>query len=262
MSDGDSAVPAGVGRVVMGSTFALAVGFMSLAVVLINRLAFTAALYDSQARSDILAVVSAAGIVLNGVYLLDLAVRRAETVKLVGTFCEEMDPTLPAAAQRRARWLCEALLRASPATSVVILSGVDGAAPVAADPTVTMAVGAPGCPVAVVARYGVVGPAPPSVGTIVAKAVREGAADGRETYLPAVQQLPGKVEFAYLPENCQGVLVLPLPEDLPGGLSGDPPGGSVAVVILGTNRARAFTPRDIAWAKGLCQRAAAQLTQG
>ena len=34
-----------------------------------------------------------------------------------------------------------------------------------------------------------------------------------EVYLPDLQILPGKVEFSYLPINCQSVLVLPLPAE-------------------------------------------------
>lgn len=62
------------------------------------------------------------------------------------------------------------------------------------------------------------------------------------------QTLPGKIEFDYLPENCQAVLMLPVLE-------------ASVVVVVGTNRARAFTPKDIAWMKGLCDQAALPLLQ-
>lgn len=58
--------------------------------------------------------------------------------------------------------------------------------------------------------------------------------------------LPGKIEFDYLPENCQGVVMQPVLK-------------ASAVVIIGTNRARAFSPKDIAWMKGLCDQAALSL---
>ena len=63
---------------------------------------------------------------------------------------------------------------------------------------------------------------------------------------PSSQKLPGKVEFDYLPENCQAVLMLPVRE-------------ASAVVVVGTNRARAFTPKDIVWMKGLSEKAAYSL---
>lgn len=65
----------------------------------------------------------------------------------------------------------------------------------------------------------------------------------RTRFPPTPQVLPGKIEFDYLPENCQGVLMQPVV-------------GASAVVIVGTNRARAFTPKDIAWVKGVCDQAA------
>lgn len=71
---------------------------------------------------------------------------------------------------------------------------------------------------------------------------------GRTAVCRRTQTLPGKVEFDYLPENCQAVLMLPVL-------------GASAVVVIGTNRARAFTPKDIAWMKGLCDQAALSLRQ-
>lgn len=62
------------------------------------------------------------------------------------------------------------------------------------------------------------------------------------------QTLPGKIEFDYLPENCQAVLMLPVHE-------------SSTVVVIGTNRARAFTPKDIAWMKGLSEQATLSLRE-
>lgn len=35
--------------------------------------------------------------------------------------------------------------------------------------------------------------------------------------------------------------------------------GASVVVVIGANRARAFTPKDIAWMKGLCDQAALSL---
>lgn len=52
------------------SSLTLAAGIVGLAAVVVNRLALTPALYDSQARSDIIAVIAAGGLILQGVYLL------------------------------------------------------------------------------------------------------------------------------------------------------------------------------------------------
>jgi Cofactor assembly of complex C subunit B, CCB2/CCB4 len=140
---------------------------------------------------------------------------------------QETDPALTTAQTAELRWLCESLILTKPATASVLVH-VRGRT---------------------VARYGVMGSssAVAADAPIVAKALREAAAgSSKETYLPALQNLPGKVEFSYLPENCQTVLLLPL-------LGGE------AVVVVGGSQARAYTPKDIAWIKGVCERAGASL---
>ena len=61
----------------------------------------------------------------------------------------------------------------------------------------------------------------------------------RETYLPDLQALPGRVEFGYLPRNTQAVLLLPLC-------------AGASMLVLGADRKRAFSPRDIAWMQAFC----------
>jgi hypothetical protein len=71
--------------------------------------------------------------------------------------------------------------------------------------------------------------------------------DCDETYLPTLQALPGKVEFTYLPANTQEVLILPVPTS-----AGE---AAATAIVLGSNCAKSFTPRDIAW----CQTIAARI---
>lgn len=66
---------------------------------------------------------------------------------------------------------------------------------------------------------------------------RSGSKD--ESYLPTLQALPGRTEFTYLPSNTQSVVIVPI---------------NKGVVVLGGNRARCFTPRDISWCQVVCQR--------
>ena len=84
---------------------------------------------------------------------------------------------------------------------------------------------------AVLARGGVVGTGDDRTSSALGNAGRSGMPIlekalrlSEEVYLPDLQILPGKVEFSYLPINCQSVLVLPLP-------------GSGAVV-MGTNQGK------------------------
>ena len=49
---------------------------------------------------------------------------------------------------------------------------------------------------------------------------------GDEVYLPDLQVIPGKVEFTYLPINCQSALLLPVNDDDLDGMA----------IIVGTNQ--------------------------
>ena len=56
-----------------------------------------------------------------------------------------------------------------------------------------------------------------------------GRASGRPEYLRALQILPGRIEFSYLPEETQALLILPTAAGAGGG-----------AVIVGADRQRAF----------------------
>ena len=80
----------------------------------------------------------------------------------------------------------------------------------------------------------------------------------KESYLPTLQALPGKVEFTYLPSNAQEVLILPVvskPKSSRNGQSNnnrrkmDDNFDWKYVIVLGGDRAKSFAPRDIAWCK-------------
>ena len=73
--------------------------------------------------------------------------------------------------------------------------------------------------------------------------------NGAPDYLPAVQLLPGRVEFGYLPENAQGVLMLPLV------------GATRGALILACDRQRGFDKDDIEWARAVAGRLAESLAE-
>jgi hypothetical protein len=88
--------------------------------------------------------------------------------------------------------------------------------------------------------------------------------DGRqlrsESYLPTLQALPGKTEFTnfLLPPNTQAALLLPVvlpPQPAAAAAAANNEPYRQAVLLLGSNQARSFTPRDIAW----CQTVIARL---
>lgn len=65
----------------------------------------------------------------------------------------------------------------------------------------------------------------------------------KESYLPTLQALPGKVEFTYLPSNTQEVLILPVPTVTAAN------GGMSYAVVLGGDVAKSFSPKDVAWCR-------------
>jgi len=98
-----------------------------------------------------------------------------------------------------------------------------------------------------------------------------GGKNKSESYLPTLQALPGRFEFyTYLPSNTQGVLILPVTRPGNGNDGGSNSRSSndgkkqekekvndddgTAVLVLGANTARSFSPRDIAWCQVVATR--------
>lgn len=67
-----------------------------------------------------------------------------------------------------------------------------------------------------------------------------GGGSSKESYLPTLQALPGRVEFTYLPPNTQEALILPM--------------SSSSVLVLGSDTAKSCAPRDVAWAQVIASR--------
>ena len=207
------------GRAVTGPYVSLGAGLAGLAAILVNRIALTPVLADSQSRTDLLAVAALGGVVMNGVYLLDVTAKEAETVKQTGSFVQSLDEGAAdacAADVAAVKWLCETLIVTKRATaSVVVVLGGE-----------------------TVARYGVMGTSSDKV-KLEAPIIKKALGLAEETYLPVLQNLPGRFEFDYLPSNCQAVLIVPVRN---------------GAVVMGSSQAKAYAPRDIAWIKGACER--------
>jgi hypothetical protein len=147
----------------------------------------------------------------------DLKPKEADSVTQIGDFVQEFGLTKKEALSG-VRWMCESIITAHKSTASVLVC-MNGQT---------------------LARVGVMG-AEKEVGEaweapILAKARREGG----HLFLPALQNLPGRVEFSYLPQNCQAALLIPFQE-------------SAGVVIIGSSRARSFTEKDIAWIQAICE---------
>ena len=116
----------------------------------------------------------------------------------------------------RLKWLAEAAIRNTPATSVHVFRGNS-----------------------ILCQAGVVSVESSKLSALPATRrpiLDDVTVTGQEVYLPDLQILPGKVEFTYLPLNCQSVLLLPA-KDL--------------VVVVGTNKAKVMTVEDLSRIRAL-----------
>jgi Cofactor assembly of complex C subunit B, CCB2/CCB4 len=225
-------------------------GGIGLFLLLVGRLALDRSndpvdfeVTGEQTRTNLLAVFAIGSVLLNGLSKLDVQSVLAEKVDLVGGIVSEpivknRDINVD---NKSVSWVLSSIVTATPANTAILLIYLED-----------MKKWKP------VAYVGVVppnllsdDPNLPTETPIMDRMIRlpTSNAKSRQSYLPTLQALPGRTEFTnnLLPPNTQAALLLPL------ALSG--PTTSVATLLLGSNQARSFTPRDIAW----CQTAATRL---
>lgn len=207
-------------------------GLIGLTIVVGHRLGAMDTLavdtMGQETRSDLLATFASGAVLLNGVSKLDVTSALAETVQLDGVQLEQPEVTAETTNDTKLRWSLESLLVATPARSVVLLAldeygrwNVSASAGVVPkDKSLRTALSLETAPILDRFRKDV----------------------SKETYLPTLQALPGKSEFIYLPINTQGALLVPVRET------------PTKVLVLGSDTAKSFTPRDIAWCRVLAER--------
>ena len=216
-----------------------------------------------------LGVFAAGSVLLNGITKLDVESAQAERVVLEGvkedtviwnegsaTIEKEMGENF----QSTVEWALSSFLKCSPARTAVLLTTQSSNAnqrwiPLAmagilpSDPQLRSMIPdeVKGTPILDrmlreddSIKGGTVG------GAEVVGASKQSRRGPKESYLPTLQALPGKVEFTYLPANAQEALILPVTR--PSGNDGENVGWYYAVV-LGGDTAKSFAPRDIAWCK-------------
>ena len=201
-----------------------------LLLLLVGNRLLTEELANSQGRADLLAAIAAVLIILKAAGDVDITPRVAEAVPLEGEPTSWIEPSLPAGASAELRWAADALLDAGPCVAVALWC----------DDRTLMLRGTLPSPYRQVAA-----------GPLLAKCV--GGANGAPEYLPALQLLPGRVEFSYLPEATQAVLMVPIGAGLAEG------GGSRGALVLAADRQRAFGEDDIGWARAVAARVGAAL---
>lgn len=210
-----------------------------------------------QSRADLLAVFASGAILLNGVSKLDVTSALAESVVLEGTELDNPQIYWDASSsleqiestKSEIEWALESVLNATPAkTAVIVVNDGIGWAPVAISGIV------PGDESLRTAIPD--GRSTPILDRFFSTA--SGGGSAKESYLPTLQALPGRVEFTYLPSNTQEVLILPMCTST-GESAAASDVGTAAVLVLGSDTAKSFTPRDVAWAQVLASRVGEEL---
>jgi hypothetical protein len=193
----------------------LGAGVAGIFALLANRLSVDLEkVTDVQSRADIISVIACSALLLNVLSDQDIAARERDAVPLVGFALKEplVGSALSTNRASAAKWLLKAALTSVPVTSVHIISGT-----------------------AIIAAGGVVSSTDKGglgqLSAVATPILNKAINNGEEVYLPDLQILPGKVEFTYLPINCQSVLILPLPD-----------GGAV---VMGTNKAKVLKLNDL-----------------
>eukprot|EP00547_Thalassionema_nitzschioides_P000288 CAMPEP_0194214788 /NCGR_PEP_ID=MMETSP0156-20130528/16150_1 /TAXON_ID=33649 /ORGANISM="Thalassionema nitzschioides, Strain L26-B" /LENGTH=299 /DNA_ID=CAMNT_0038943129 /DNA_START=35 /DNA_END=934 /DNA_ORIENTATION=- len=207
--------------------------FLASGYRLANQDSLSVEMLGQETRSDLLAVFASGAVLLNGVSKLDVTSALAESVVLDGIKLTE--PQIFKEKEKvgnEVLWAIESFLKATPSKTAVLLEFVDNSwETLVCDGIV---------PREDKLRRGTALERNP-----ILDRFRKGSSG--ETYLPTLQALPGRVEFTYLPSNTQEALLLPISSS-----------EAVNVLVLGSNTAKSFTPRDVAWCQAICTRIGAE----
>lgn len=209
--------------VLASDVVSIALGLIGLVVIVAHRVSLlddtSAESLTLQTRTDLLAVFACGSVLLNGITKLDVTSAMAEAVTLDGVILQQ-----PEADSTTVRWALESLLVATPAKTAILVERSTSSQ------------------WNVLARAGtvpVIVTVPDST-PILDRVATPG--NTKETYLPTLQALPGKKEFPYLPANSQLVLLVPV--------------DTTRVLVLGSNRSKSFSPKDVAWCRIVAERMA------
>jgi len=191
----------------------IAVGAIAGTLLFINRL-LTPNPTDFQARSDALGVIACAILILTGLIWQQIQPRLPESVDLIGEEQFELAPNLAEDLKTELAWASHLLLTNTVTRSLIVWYNGD-----------------------VLLRRGIL-PAKREItpGAILQRVL----AKQKPIYLVALKVYPGRVEFDYLPENTQGVIVQPL--------------GSKGALILGANAPRSYTRQDEQWIAAIAEK--------
>jgi hypothetical protein len=191
----------------------IVVGTLGGVGLLANRMV-TANLTTSQSRADALGVLLSAVLILVGLLWQQAQPKIPDAVKLVGEEGFEIDDALPDAIKTELAW----------ASHILLTNTVTKVVAVYYDRKTIL-------------RRGFLGNSNQvNIGTIAARVMKT----QKPIYLVKLELYPGRVEFDYLPENTQGVIVQPL--------------GEKGVMVLGANVPRSYTKQDENWVTAIADK--------
>ncbi len=191
----------------------LVVGILGGLGLMLNRF-FTPSLLPSQSRSDALAVIESAVLILVSLLWQQVQSKPPEFVVLTGEEGFEIAPALPELVKTELAWASHTLLTNS-ATKVIV---------VWYDHQVLL-------------KRGIF----PKDQTINLGAIAQRVLKTQKpVYLVKLALYPGKIEFDYLPENTQGVIIQPLSDR--------------GLIILGANAPRSYTKQDENWVEAIASK--------
>jgi hypothetical protein len=191
----------------------MAVGILGGLGLMLNRV-FTPALTASQSRSDALAVIESAILILVTILWQEVQAKIPESVVLEGEEGFEIEPSLPESIKTELAWASHTLLTNS--ATKVILIWYQGK---------------------VLLKRGIYPKAKDiNLGAIAQRVIKT----QKPVYLVKLSLYPGKIEFDYLPENTQGLIIQPL--------------GDQGLMILGANAPRSYTKQDENWVEAIASK--------
>lgn len=191
----------------------LAVGVLGSGLLVLNRLT-TPILTPNQSRSDVLGVILCAVLVLVSLLWHQVQPKLPDAVALVGEEQFELAETLPQNVKAELAWASRLLLTNTVTKSLVIWW----------DDRVLL-------------RRGIL---PETLEFTIGAIVKRAMEKQKPVYLVQLSLYPGRVEFGYLPENTQGVIVQPM--------------GDRGVMVLGANAPRSYTQQDERWIEAIADK--------
>jgi hypothetical protein len=197
----------------------LVVGTVGGLALLANRM-LTANLTTSQSRADALGVLLSAVLILIGLLWQQVQPKIPDSVTLIGEESFAIAESLPDAVKTELAWASHILLTNTVTKVVVIYYDRQ-----------------------TILRRGIFGKSDQlNIGTITERVMKT----QKPVYLVKLELYPGRIEFDYLPENTQGVIVQPL--------------GEKGVMVLGANVPRSYTKQDENWVAAIADKLAYNLS--